>query len=86
MKKEKKIKGPRPALRGLEGCMGSKEASNYIGKSEQTLRHWRNKGCGPAYIKFRGGKDSVYYTKEDVDMWLAKNLRKITSTAEGRSA
>lgn len=56
-----------------------KEAANYLGFSESTLRTYRvrskkqTRNIGPPYIK--AGK-TIRYLKEDLDAWLEKHRQK----------
>ena len=61
----------------------SKQAAEYLGYSENTLRECRVKGIlagikAPPYIKM--GK-RVEYSKEDLDNWR-NQFKKITNTAQ----
>lgn len=78
------MKKTQPPI-NLAGCLRPKEAAEYLDKSEQTLRHWRNQGCGPPYIKYGAGRGSVKYLKEDLDAWVSDNFQRVSSTAEVRS-
>ncbi len=77
---KKKLQAPI----NIATAMKPKEAAEYLQKSEQTLRHWRNQGCGPAYIKCGRGRGSVKYLREDLDAWVAENFQRVSSTAEVR--
>lgn len=63
--------------------MTSKEAADYLGYAEKTLRESRVRGVlpnvtAPLYIK-QGGR--VIYEKADLDSWKAQ-FKKITNTAQ----
>lgn len=49
------------------------EAAQRLGVKEQTLRSWRSKGRGPAYVPF--GKNTVKYDLRDLDQWVADHKR-----------
>lgn len=47
--------------------MTSKEASDYLGISMNTLQKWRTRNYGPKYIKFGGANSAaVRYIRDDV--------------------
>jgi hypothetical protein len=52
-------------------------AAKLLGKTEQTLRHWRIKGKGPAFYK--SGRN-VLYDETEINDWLAE--RRYQSTSE----
>ena len=63
--------------------MSSKEAAEYLGYAEKTLRESRIKGIlagvqGPPYIK--RGKFCIY-KKDDLDIWLSQ-FKKIIHTGQ----
>jgi len=53
-------------------CMTSKEASNYLGVTENTLAKWRSTGKHSiAFIKFgTGARAAVRYEKHELDKFL----------------
>lgn len=52
----------------LQCTMTTKEAAEYLGFSEISLRRWRMKGTGPKFLKL--GLRRVRYRKEDLDAWV----------------
>lgn len=54
----------------------TKDASELLGMSKSTLEKLRLTGDGPVYVK-RG--KSVFYTRKDLDEWIASNRRTSTS-------
>ena len=60
--------------------MNEKDAAYYVGLSVSFLRRARMTGrtksgiSGPAYVKVPGGR-AVRYRLEDLDRWLAENVR-----------
>ncbi len=62
-------------------CMFSPEAAALIGVRPQTLRIWRMKGCGPAYVRLGDTPGArVAYRLSDLKAWL--DSRSFGSTAE----
>ncbi len=55
-----------------------KELALILNVSIRTLQDWRQRGCGPAYLKL--GK-SVRYPSEGVDVFVEKALVTSTSAA-----
>lgn len=55
------------------------EAAEYIGSTASTLAKYRMYGAGPAFVKI--GR-RVVYRVEDLDAWLASNVRKSTIGAK----
>lgn len=55
-------------LRPAPAALGTKDAAIYLGLGEQTLRGWRNRGEGPAYVKVSYNK--VTYKVADLDRWM----------------
>ena len=53
--------------------LSSKEAAALIGFAEHTLRVWRSRGTGPAYIKVGNGR--VKYSRDAIQEWLDANTR-----------
>ena len=46
------------------------EAASYLGLAVQTLRNWRHRSKGPAYIKLSPGpRGRVVYLQEDLDAY-----------------
>lgn len=54
----------------------TEEAARLVGLSRKTLEAKRLTGEGPRFLKL--GR-SVRYRREDIDAWLAANLRSSTS-------
>ena len=59
-------------MRSINGnpMFSTKEAAEYIGVSESTMRYWRHVADGTGPKSFRIGKKLVYYAQEDLDAWL----------------
>jgi predicted site-specific integrase-resolvase len=60
-------------MRKMEAPVGTiteKEAAKLLGARPQTMRAWRQRGKGPAFVKPVG---RVYYLKEDVLAFLAQS-------------
>lgn len=56
------------------------ELGKLIGKSSSTLARWREKGCGPGFIKMGTSQQStIRYAHEDVLKWLEKSMKRSTS-------
>lgn len=51
-----------------DGRHDERAAAHYLGVQPGTLRAWRARDQGPAYIK--AGR--IWYSLEDMDVWLAK--------------
>lgn len=52
----------------LSGTMNSLEASHYLGVSIATLKRWRGKDEGPAYIRL--SERIIRYRQTDLDRWI----------------
>lgn len=61
-----------------DGRMDSKNTSLYLGLAVKTLAQMRCDGVGPSFVKLG---NRVFYFKDDVDLWINKNGRAV-STAE----
>ena len=48
-----------------------REAAPILRVKGQTLKRWRAKGIGPAYVRLEGGR--VRYRLSDLEAWLAAN-------------
>ena len=48
--------------------MTEREAANYLKRAYATLQRYRRNGDAPPHSKWSG---MVYYTKADIDEWLA---------------
>ena len=59
-------------MRSINGnpMFSTKEAAEYLGVSESTMRYWRHVADGTGPKSFRVGKKLVYYAIEDCDAWL----------------
>lgn len=44
------------------------EAAERLGRTPATLRNWRWKGVGPAYVRFG---NRAHYTEEAIARWIA---------------
>jgi hypothetical protein len=62
--------------------MPESEAARYLNLSPRTLEKSRGTGLGPCYVK-QGRR--VSYRREDLDAWIAANVRSSTSD-QGRAA
>jgi hypothetical protein len=73
---------PVPAIR-LPQARGNSTlvAAHYLGRSQITMRRWRQLGVGPAFRIVNG---RAYYDLVDLDAFLDGNPR-FTSTAERRA-
>jgi len=49
------------------------QAAEYLAVTVHTLRHWRHKMKGPAYLKFPGSQ-TVRYRQSDLDKYLTASL------------
>ncbi len=54
----------------LEEILSQSEAAAAIDRSEFTLQDWRNRGLGPAYLKY--GR-RVGYRRRDLYEWISAN-------------
>jgi predicted DNA-binding transcriptional regulator AlpA len=60
-------------LRVSSNLLNDKEAAAWLGMSPSTLRSWRCRGIGPAYIKFGSGKKAaVRYDQQDLEQYIAQ--------------
>lgn len=60
--------------------LSAKDAARALGLAEGTLAKLRLTGRGPVYVKL--GR-RVAYRPEDIDRWIAANLRRSTSDTAG---
>ena len=62
------------AVKKINGkvMLPTREASEYIGIQEGTLRYWRHLADGSGPKSFRLGKKLVFYAQDDLDEWLAQ--------------
>lgn len=58
----------------------SREAAAFLGLKPQTLRVWRVRGHGPAYVRMGGRFGRVLYRQVDLDEWVREHT--FRSTAE----
>ncbi len=63
------------------GMMSDIQAAEYLGVSKNTMRHWRCKKRGPAYVK--NGR-AARYSRKDLDAWMAKNRNLTIDSLEDR--
>lgn len=56
-----------------DSLLTTDEAAALVGMKERTLRVWRMKGQGPAYVKLGNGR--VRYSRQAIDEWVAANTR-----------
>jgi predicted DNA-binding transcriptional regulator AlpA len=52
--------------------LSPEQVYTWLGVSEATLRRWRDKGVGPAYIRAPGGR-VIRYRRSDVEAWLREH-------------
>jgi DNA-binding transcriptional MerR regulator len=64
----------------MEKLLSTAEAARILGLVPQTLRIWRSRGGGPAYVRYGGPRGRVYYHPEDLNKWLED--RKAENTSE----
>ena len=58
------------------------DAASSIGVSADTLREWRQRGYGPAYVRVgKGPRARVRYPTEDLKTW-SESLERHRSTGE----
>lgn len=62
----------------MNKLQSTKTAAERLSCSESTLNHWRVAGCGPSFVKL--GR-RVMYRDEDLDAFIAKNVRQSTTEA-----
>lgn len=62
----------------------SKQAAHYLQKAESTLRRWRTKGSGPAYMRDGGTLSGclLYYTKTQLDEYVKKTIVEVRPRCE----
>jgi predicted DNA-binding transcriptional regulator AlpA len=65
----------------MKKLLTTREAAELLGHGVQTLCNWRVQGCGPRFVKFG---HRVGYREEDIDAFVARNIR--TSTSETEAA
>jgi len=63
-------------------------AALYIGVRPQTLRVWRCRGCGPAYVRIgTGPRTRAAYRRAELDQWLgAHTFRSTAAETVARTA
>jgi len=52
----------------MDRLLDTHEAAALLGFTESTLKRWRSKGTGPAYVKVNGY--AVRYRQSELDAWL----------------
>jgi len=62
-----------------EGTLTTHQLSDFLNVKRDTLKSWRQKGTGPAYLK---ANRKVLYPKPSVRAWLKKRWAKNTAQAE----
>lgn len=56
------------------------DAATYIGVKAQTLRVWRGRGCGPAFVRLGTGPSTrAAYRRAELDAWLTSHTFKSTA-------
>lgn len=63
-----------------ENSMTPRQASKYVGITENTLRFWRSRGAGPRY--FKAGEKLIRYRLTDLDRWIESRLSAPGTSAE----
>jgi len=53
-----------------ERYLTTQEAADYLQLSPRTLQGYRVRGGGPTF--YRRGRNTVRYTREDLDAWLKR--------------
>lgn len=53
--------------------LSTAEAADLLGIHQNTLRLWRSKKRGPAYVKF--SQTEVKYDIRDIEQWIADHKR-----------
>ena len=61
----------------IQAVLRPAAAAAYIGLTQSTLAKRRLRGDGPVFVKL--GAKAVGYRLEDLDAWLAENVRRSTS-------
>jgi len=61
-----------------DGRLDAESTSLYVGLSVKTLAQLRYQGKGPRFVKPTGGR--VFYYKEDLDAWINRGGRVISTT------
>jgi predicted site-specific integrase-resolvase len=65
--------------------VNSREAALILGISEQTLRHWRQRGFGPRYVKYGKARNApVRYRLVEIERWMS--LQELQATYERAAA
>jgi len=72
------------SLASPPALLGAAAAAEHLGVKPQTLRAWRLRGGGPAYVRLSGPTGRVAYRLADLDAWIA--ARTFTSTAAESAA
>ena len=54
-----------------ENILTTKEAAEFLGLKEKTLRLWRAENKGPSYIKINR---TIRYRRDDLDEFVAKRM------------
>ena len=60
------------------------QAAALLGVRPHTLRCWRMRGVGPAYLRFGGPRSRALYTRDAIVAWLGEHTWR--STAEEAAA
>jgi DNA-binding transcriptional MerR regulator len=59
--------------------INNEQAAKLLGIRPQTLRLWRYRGTGPAYIRLTGKTGRVMYDTTDIAEWLRDRTHTCTS-------
>lgn len=70
-----------------ESKLDTKAVAHLLGRSERTIKRWRQRGYGPPYYKVNEefGQPSILYQYSDVQTWLARH-RHTPATSGARSS
>lgn len=55
--------------------LNTKEAAEYIGIKDRTLRKWKKDGIGPPCVQVGGSLGTIRYTQESIDKWVIENTQ-----------
>lgn len=64
----------------LQALLNEKQAATRLGISIRTLQSWRQRGCGPTYVKLGAGtRAPVRYAEVALDAFVETGARTSTS-------
>jgi hypothetical protein len=64
--------GSRIAPDTADGLMNEHAAAAFLGYTIRALQNWRQRGCGPQYVKVSA--KSVRYQRRDLQAWIDARL------------